>query len=125
MAEWVELAGNAQALVDTTVIPDLRRPVPEHVLRRFGENAAKIPRAYLEGTMDLVSSTSFIERLGSVRVPALVVSSARDPVHSTERDIIASLPNARLEILDCGNEIPMELPVEFAKMIEKFVARLS
>jgi pimeloyl-ACP methyl ester carboxylesterase len=64
------------------------------------------------------------ERLGSVRVPALVVSSARDPVHSTERDIVASLPEARLEILDCGPEIPMELPVELAHLIEKFVAEL-
>lgn len=94
------------------------------MLRRFGENAAKIPRAYPELTLNLVSSTSFIERLGSVRMPALVVSSARDPVHSTERDIVASLPNARLEILDSGPEIPMERPAELAHLIERFVAEL-
>lgn len=122
--EWVELAGNPQAFVDTTITPYLRRPVPEHVLRRFGENAAKIPRAYLERTLNLVSSTSFIERLDSVRLPALVVSSAQDPVHSTESDIVASLPNARLEILDSGPEIPMELPAELAHLIEEFVAEL-
>jgi 3-oxoadipate enol-lactonase len=124
VAEWVGLAGDAQAFVDTTVTPYLRRPVPEPVLRRFGENAAKIPRAYLERTLNLVSSTSFIERLGSVRTPTLVVSSSGDPVHSTERDIVASLPNARLEILHCGLEIPMELPVDLAHLIEKFVAEL-
>jgi pimeloyl-ACP methyl ester carboxylesterase len=122
--EWVELAGDAQGFVDTTVVPYLRRPVPADVLQRFGESAARIPRAYLERTLTLVSTTSFIERLGSVRVPVLVVSSARDPVHSTKRDIVASLPEARLEILDCGPEIPMELPVELAHLIEKFVAEL-
>jgi pimeloyl-ACP methyl ester carboxylesterase len=125
VAEWIGLAGNAQAFIDTTVTPYLRRPVPEHVLRRFGENAAKIPRAYLERTLNLVGSTSFIEGLRSVRIPALVVSSAQDPVHSTERDIVASLPNARLEILDSGPEIPMELPAELAQLIEEFVGELS
>lgn len=124
VAEWVRLAGDAQGFVDTTVTPYLRRPVPEHVLRRFGENAAKIPRAYLERTLTLVSATSFIDRLGSVRTPTLVVSSTRDPVHATEREIVASLPNARIEILDCGPEIPMELPVELAHLIETFVAEL-
>ena len=125
VAEWVELAGNPQAFVDTTITPYLRRPVPEHVLRLFGENAAKVPRAYLERTMNLVSSTSFIERLHSVRIPVLVVSSDQDPVHSTESDIVASLPNARLEILDSGPEIPMELPAQLAHVIEEFVAELS
>jgi 3-oxoadipate enol-lactonase len=123
--EWVGLAGNPQQFVDTTITPYLRRPVPDHVLRRFGENAARIPRAYLEGTLNLVSSTSFIERLDSVRIPALVVSSDQDPVHSTESDIIALLPNARLEILDSGPEIPMELPAELAHLIEEFAAALS
>jgi 3-oxoadipate enol-lactonase len=123
--EWIGLAGDPQQFVDTTITPFLRRPVPEHVLRRFGENAARIPRTYLERTMNLVSSTSFIERLDSVRIPALVVSSAQDPIHSTERDIVASLPNARIEILDSGTEIPMELPAELAHLIEDFVAALA
>ncbi len=124
VAEWVELAGDAKALIRATVLPFVRRPVSERILSRFGENAAKIPRTYLERTLSLVASTTFIDRLGSVRIPALVVSSASDPVHSTEREIVASLPNARLEILDCGPEIPMELPAELANLIGKFVAEL-
>jgi pimeloyl-ACP methyl ester carboxylesterase len=119
--EWIELVGNAQAFVDTTIRPYLRHAVPEHVLRRFGENAAKIPRAYLEQTMNLVSSTSFIEKLDTVRVPTLIVSSTEDPVHSTETDIMASLPNARRKVIDSGPEIPMEKPAEMARLIERFV----
>jgi pimeloyl-ACP methyl ester carboxylesterase len=123
--EWVGLAGDPRAFVETTITPHLRRPVPEDVLKRFGENAARIPRAYLERTLNLVSSTSFIERLDSVRIPALVVSSAQDTIHPTESDIVTSLPNARQEFLDSGPEIPMELPAEFAHLIEEFVGDLS
>jgi pimeloyl-ACP methyl ester carboxylesterase len=121
---WVDLAGDAQAFIDQAVTPFIRRPVPEPVLRRLGENAAKIPRSYLERTLRLVSSTSFIERLATVSVPVLVVSSSEDPVHSTERDIVASLTNASLVTIDSGLEIPMECPEELARMIMEFVATL-
>jgi hypothetical protein len=38
--------------------------------------------------------------------------------------VIASFPGAHLEILECGAEIPMEMPVELARLIETFVAEL-
>ena len=44
--------------------------------------------------------------------------------HGKERDILASLPNARVRVLDCGPEIPMELPAELANVIEQFLAGL-
>lgn len=72
-----------------------------------------------------MSTTSFIERLNSVRVPVLVVASAHDQLHSPETDaVVASLADARLETLECGPEIPMEVPAELALLIEKFVAGL-
>lgn len=124
VAEWVGLAGDAQAFVDA-IVPYLHRTVPEHVLQRYGEDWAKIPPAYLERTLNLVASTSFIERLASVLVHTLVVAGGRDPLHSEMRDaVIASLPNAHLEILDCGAEIPLEAPAELARLIQKFVAEL-
>jgi len=125
LAGWVDLAGDAQALADQTLRPYLRRPVPEEVIRRFGEDAAKIHRAYLEWTTQLVSSTSFVERLTSVQIPALVVSAASDPLHSAAADaIVASLPNARRQTPECGPEIPMELPAAFAHLVEGFVGHL-
>jgi pimeloyl-ACP methyl ester carboxylesterase len=124
-ARWLDLAGDAQALADHTVRPYLRRPVPEEVIQRFGEDAAKIPRTYLEWTMQLVSSTSFVERLTSVRTPALVVSASTDPLHAAAADaILDALPNARLESFECGPEIPMELPARFAQLLERFVGQL-
>jgi pimeloyl-ACP methyl ester carboxylesterase len=94
------------------------------VLRRFGESWAKIPRAYLERCLKLVES-SFSERLGAVQLPVLVVAGSRDPIHSELTDaVIASFPGAHLETLDCGAEIPMEMPGELARLIERFVAEL-
>lgn len=124
VAEWVTLAGDGQAILDKAVTPYLHRPVPERVLRRFAEDWTKIPRAYLERTLKLVEP-SFGERVRSVRVPVLVVAGARDPLHSAmASDVVASLPQARLETLDCGAEIPMEMPGELAHLIEQFVADL-
>lgn len=127
VAQWLGLAGDGQAFVETTVTPYIHRPVPQDVLRRFGENAAKISRADLERTLNLTTATSFIERLGSVRVPALVVAGARDPLLPRElaEGVVASLPNARLEMLDCGHEIPVELPAELAHLIDKFLLSLA
>jgi len=126
VAGWVELAGNAQALVDHTVRPYILAPVPEPVLRRFGEDAAKIPRAFLEKTKDLVVSTSFIERVGAIHAPVLVVTGSRDPLHSAAAAALSgSLPHARIETLDCGGEIPMELPAELADLIMRFVEGLD
>jgi pimeloyl-ACP methyl ester carboxylesterase len=125
IAEWVEFAGNAQELVDQTVRPYLHTPVPEPVLRRFGEDAAKIPRAFLEKTRDLVTSTSFIDRLGAIHIPVLIVTASRDPLHSAGAAAVsASFPHARVETLDCGGEIPMEMPAEFASLTKSFLAGL-
>jgi pimeloyl-ACP methyl ester carboxylesterase len=125
VAEWVEFAGDAQALVDKTVRPYIHAPVPESVLRRFGEDAAKIPRVFLEKTMDLVKSTSFIERLDAIHMPVLIVTGSRDPLHSAAAAAVsASFPHARIETLDCGGEIPMEMPSELASLTKSFLAGL-
>jgi len=123
--EWVELAGDGEALVEDSIKRFLRTPVPDEVLQRAARNAAKIPRIYLERTLELVETTSFIERLGTVNIPVLVVSTGDDPVHSTEQDILASFQRARIEMMTSGAEIPMEHPIEFARVVEKFVAELE
>lgn len=122
---WVRLAGDGQALLDATVTPFLRTSVAEDVLQRFAREAARIPRSYLERTMKLVRGTSFAERLGGVTIPVLIVSSAADPVHTTEREIVGSFPQARLEVIDAGPEIPMEQPVAFARVVDRFVREVA
>jgi non-heme chloroperoxidase len=126
VAEWVEFAGNAQKLVDQTLRPYIHAPVPDRVLKRFGEDAAKIPRVFLEKTLHLVASTSFIERLGVTHTPVLIVTGSRDPLHSAAAAAVsASFPHARIETLDCSGEIPMEMPEELAALIVRFVEGLG
>ena len=122
---WVELAGDGEALVEDSIKRFLRAPVPDEVLQRAARNAAKIPRIYLERTLELVETTSFTERLDAVDIPILVVSTDDDPVHTTEQDILASFRRARPETMTSGVEIPMEQPVEFARVVEKFLAELE
>jgi len=75
--------------------------------------------------MNLVASTSFVERLGSMQIPVLIVAAASDPLHAVGTDAIsASWPNTRLERLDCGPEIPIELPEGFAHLLGGFVGQL-
>jgi len=122
---WLHHAGDGQALLDATVTPFLHREVAEEVLQRFAHEAARIPRLYLERTLELVSGTSFVDRLGAVTIPILVVSSAADQLHTTERDLISSFPRARVEVVDAGPEIPMEQAVMFARALDRFLRELG
>lgn len=122
---WVELAGDGDALVEDSIKRFLRAPVPDAVLRRASQNASKIPRIYLERTLKLVETTSFLERLGQIQIPVLVVSTDDDPVHNTERDILTSFPQARVHTMTSGSEIPMEQPETFARALEEFLTELA
>jgi pimeloyl-ACP methyl ester carboxylesterase len=126
VAEWNAMAGDAAAFA-TFLRPFMHKQVPEEILRRFGEQAAQIPRADLERTLELFMSSSFLERLRSVRVPVLVVAGAYDPLVTAELNdaIVGSIPNARLQQLDCGHEVPIEQPDELAGLIEGFVSELN
>jgi pimeloyl-ACP methyl ester carboxylesterase len=52
----------------------------------------------------------------------------QDPMFGPEllRDhVVASLPNARLSLVDAGHEVPLEAPAELAGLIEAFLAGLG
>ena len=38
------------------------------------------------------------------------------------REVVAKIPGARLELLDCGHNVPLEKPAETAALIREFVA---
>lgn len=122
---WVQLAGDGDALLHATVTPFLRREVSEEILQRFAHEAARIPRSYLERTLELITGASFVDRLGAMAIPALVLSSAADRLHTTERDLGASFPAARVEVIDAGPEIPMEEPFLFARALDRFLRELA
>ena len=124
--DWFARAGSAEAMVDM-LRPYLTRPVAEPLVERFGQEAARAPRAALEGTTNAVTSTNFSDRLGASPVPTLVIGGRRDEFFTPEvlRDGVAGPLGARLVLLDCGHEVPLEQPLELAALIESFLAGLG
>jgi hypothetical protein len=47
------------------------------------------------------------------------------PLENVREHIVRPIPAARLALLDCGHEIPLELPRETGTLIEAFVSGLG
>jgi non-heme chloroperoxidase len=124
IADWLRRAGDPRAMMEL-VEPFTTRPVARDALERFGRDAARVPRAALEDTLMTCLTTSFAERLASVTMPTLVVGGLNDPMFPPDalrEGVVAALPRARLALLDCGHEIPIEAPRELAAVVEAFLA---
>lgn len=127
VSDWYGRAGNSEQMIDL-VRTFLARPVAQEVLDDFGRDAARVPLVALQGTMEAVTATSFVDKLGAATTPTLVIGGQRDGMFSPDalRDgVVAPLRAARLEVLDCGHEVPIEMPQELAALIEAFLAELS
>src|SRR5439155_12129769 len=122
LADWYSRAGDAERM-KALVREYYFQPVAEEVTEAFGRQAARVPLAALQGTMEPVTATSF----AAAAVPTLVVGGAHDPMFTPDalRDGVAGpIPGVRFELVDCNHEIPSELPREFAALVQAFVAAL-
>jgi pimeloyl-ACP methyl ester carboxylesterase len=125
--DWYSRAGSAERIVEL-VRGFIKEPVAQETLERFGRDAALIPRQALEGTLTACISTSFVDRLGSIRAPTLVVGGMHDPMFTPDvlrGGMVDPVPGARLALLDCSHEVPIERPLELAAVIESFIAGLG
>ena len=89
-----------------------------------GRDAARVSGQVLRQTIDLVCNASFADQIAGSRVPTLVVGGLQDWMFTPQvmRDGVAGpLDRARLELLDCGHEIPIEMPQELAQLVAQFV----
>jgi len=123
LADWYAREGSAKRMIEL-VQRYASQPIASDLLERFGRDAARVPLVALQGTMEAVTSTSFVDRLAMKAVRTLVVAGQHDQIFNPEalRDgVVAPLGDARLELLDCGHEIPIERPRELAQLIENFV----
>ena len=127
LADWYGRAGDADAIKEM-LSTFLTGPVDEDALDRFGRQFARIPRAALEGSLQTTIETDFSGELEHLDVPTLVVAGARDEFFTVDllHATIASLiPRARMAIVDCGHEVPLERPRELAALVEAFLAGLG
>ena len=75
--------------------------------------------------MQVTLETDFAASLPSIAAPTLVIAGARDTLFTPEllrEALVDQIPGARLALVDCGHEIPLERPREFAALIEAFLA---
>src|SRR3954453_1366456 len=125
-ADWLGRVGNGDALSALTQ-QYASQTLPKQILERIGAAAQKVPLAALDGTFDACLTTSFVDRLASVTMPTLVVGGRDDAIFSPDvlqAAVVAPLPQARLAVLGCGHEIPIEKPTELAAVTEAFLAGL-
>jgi pimeloyl-ACP methyl ester carboxylesterase len=121
--DWLGREGDAARMAELPV-PFMTRPVAPELIERFAEDAATIGRVALEGTLDTVMTTSFVDRLSAITAPSLVIGGSGDPMFTPDMlrtAVVPPLAGARLELVDCGHEIPIEAPGELAALIEGFV----
>jgi pimeloyl-ACP methyl ester carboxylesterase len=70
----------------------------------------------------------FLDRLAATTARTLVVAGTHDPLltlDNVREQIVRRISGARLALLECGHEIPLELPRETAALIEAFVSGLG
>ena len=81
------------------------------------------PRGYLYQLLAFCGWTSW-HRLHRVRVPALVLMGADDPIVPpvNGRIVAARLPRVTLETVDCGHLFVLTRPRETARRVERFLA---
>lgn len=124
--DWVARAGDAERLREVAAM-FITRPVEPAVLESFGREAAKAARIALDETLKACMYESFVDKLESVRTPTLVVGGIYDPIFTPDalRGLAASMPRARLVLLDSNHDVPFEQPREFAAVLEAFIAGLG
>ena len=124
--DWLSREGDAGRMAEIAEMYSSNAIEPQ-LLERFGQDAAMVGRAALEGSLNAAVATSFADRVGAIAAPAVVVGGIHDGMFTPEllrEAVVAPLPGARLALLDAGHEIPIELPRQLAALIEAFLAGL-
>jgi len=124
--DWVGRAGDRERLRQL-LIPFISEPVDAAVFDRYIDDAAKVPAAVLECTLQTCIRTSFVDRVESLTMPTLIIGGKRDAYFPPEAvaQLARSLPCARGICLECNHEIEIERPDDLAHLIEAFVCGLG
>jgi non-heme chloroperoxidase len=124
--EWIESAPD-RARFRELLAPFLKVPPKPELIDLYLDNVARTPRVALEGTLEMFAYTSIVDEARTVTAPTLVVGGAADPMLPPDylrEQVLGVIGGARLALLDCGHETPIELPQETAGLLEAFVAGL-
>ena len=105
-----------------------RNPLNADTLDDYYSSVQTTPEHSLRESYRMCTHPGFSDRLSATRARTLVVAGAHDPLLPPDylrEEIVRKIPAARLALLDCGHEIPVELPRETGALIEAFVTGLG
>jgi pimeloyl-ACP methyl ester carboxylesterase len=124
-APWVEAAPHPRqyrAILEQFIT----RPVREDLAQLYCENVARATRAALEGTIDMFY-VPIHDEVGR-GVPTLIMVGENDPLLGPDyarQFVLSSAPGARMVVMPCNHEIPIEMPRETAWILEAFLSGLQ
>lgn len=124
--DWLGREGDAGRMAEIAELYSSNAIEPQ-LLERFGQDAARVGRVALEGSLNAAVATSFADRVGAIAAPTVVVGGIHDGMFTPDllrEAVVGPLPGARLALLDAGHEIPIELPRQLAALIEAYLAGL-
>ena len=105
-----------------------RNRLSADTLDDFYSSVQTTPEHSLRESFRMCTRPGFLDRLDATTARTLVVAGTHDPLLKLDyvrEHIVRRIPAARLALLDCGHEVPLELPRETGALIEAFVSGLG
>jgi pimeloyl-ACP methyl ester carboxylesterase len=125
--DWIERVGSRETYYDFESQFTKTR-LSEDELDECYSAVQSTPEFSLRETLRMCGEAGFEERLADAQVPTLVVGGIHDPLITPDylhREIVCRIPGSRKVLLDCGHNLPLELPTAVAAVIEAFIAGLA
>jgi pimeloyl-ACP methyl ester carboxylesterase len=106
-----------------------KEPLRPEVVECYFSEVATTPQRSLSETLDMCrQGGQFMDKLPATCAATLVIGGHHDPLLSPDtlrQAIVGPIPRARLVLLDCGHETPLEKPQATAALLEAFLAGLG
>jgi pimeloyl-ACP methyl ester carboxylesterase len=103
------------------------RPEEERIRREFVERWSQNDKAAYLRSVDAIMGWSVHDRLASIDVPALLVSSEHDYTPVSAKNLtVARMPRAELAVVEgARHALPVERPDTFNTLLDAFLARVE
>ena len=99
-------------------------PLPDAIKERAMQDYLQAERAAWEAWLNEGIHEDWIERSAPIELETLVIAAEFDPVWGLamqEQLTMPHLANGRIVTVPSGHSVPMELPVQLAKLLQDFV----
>ena len=122
--QWIESV-RTRAAFEGFARQFTRNALPPDVLDDYFADAGSTPEHSLRETFRMCCQPGFTESLAATRAATLILGGTYDPMFtpdSLRQEILSKIPGARMSLVDCGHELPLEAPAETAAAIQAFLA---